>query len=132
MDEREAHAFYADPANLRLAGPARKRRGQRLTSMVPIRFQPEVIGAATVLAKREGMTVSGWIRRLVLREVIRAGRERPAGLIEGPGRAGAQKALASSLGPGSASCPHFAIGNVTAASCAECGPLPVMREMRVA
>jgi hypothetical protein len=68
MNDDEAYEFYADPANLELAGPGRKRKGQRLTSMTAVRFAPEVIEAVKERAFGEGVTVGSWIRRLVGRE----------------------------------------------------------------
>jgi predicted DNA-binding protein len=69
MDDREAYEFYADPANRTITGPARKRQGQRLTSMSSVRFAPEVIESVKGLASEEGITVGSWIRRLVQREI---------------------------------------------------------------
>lgn len=69
MDDREAHEFYKDPEHLRIAGPGRKRNGQRLTSMTAVRFSPETIEAVKDVAHNEGITVSTWIRRLVSRTV---------------------------------------------------------------
>jgi hypothetical protein len=50
---------------------------------------------------------------------------RPEGIIPGSGRAGEPRALTSSLSmrPQTFTCPHFSIGNVTSASCEQCGPL---------
>lgn len=69
MDDREAYEFYADPANLAISGPGRKRAGQRLTSMTAVRFAPEVIEAVKERAFGEGVTVGSWIRWLVGREI---------------------------------------------------------------
>jgi len=41
------------------------RRKQRLGGAVPVRFQPETIERIKSHAEREGVTVSGWIRRRV-------------------------------------------------------------------
>ncbi len=71
MDDAEAYEFYADPANQVIAGPARKRQGQRLTTMSSVRFAPEVIEAVKDIAQEEGVTVGSWMRRLVQREVDR-------------------------------------------------------------
>ena len=50
---------------------------------------------------------------------------RPQGLIPGSGRMGEPKTLGSALsGPARTfSCPHLSIGNVTSASCGQCGSL---------
>ena len=42
MSRQEEHEFYADPENQTPLGPAR-RRGARLTEMVPVRFPPDVL-----------------------------------------------------------------------------------------
>lgn len=63
----EAAAFYANPENLRVAGPGRKRKHPNLTSMGSVRFPPEAIEAVKTVASEEGMTVSSWIRRAVRR-----------------------------------------------------------------
>jgi hypothetical protein len=121
MDDREAHEFYANPQNLCAAGPGRRRKAPRLTSMIPVRFTPETIERVRDFSSTEGTTVSGWIRRAVLRALTQP--ERPAGLTEGSGRRGELRALTSSLGSRTFSCPHLSIGGVTSASCGICGPL---------
>jgi hypothetical protein len=192
VNDQEAYEYYLDPEHLKPAGPARKRRGQHLTAMSSVRFDPEVIETIRNIASREGVTVGSWIRRLVQREIepaeyaeihvdgldaplsVRAqslrdvlgammpalsatgqpinvrfglasaaispdgvrlttnfsitaklGTGRPEGIIEGSGRRGEPKALPSSLQLRSRtfSCPHMSIGNVTSASCEQCGPL---------
>jgi antitoxin component of RelBE/YafQ-DinJ toxin-antitoxin module len=59
---------YKDPEDV--------RGGRRLPSTrpamkghVPVRFSEELIGQVKILAQQDGMTVSTWIRRLVVREV---------------------------------------------------------------
>jgi hypothetical protein len=69
VDDREAYEFYADPANLAIGGPARKRAAPHLTSMTSVRFAPDVIEAVKERAFGEGVTVGSWIRRLVGREI---------------------------------------------------------------
>jgi hypothetical protein len=71
MDESQAHEFYADPANQVSAGEAYRRTGRRLSATVPVRFPQAVIDSVKRLADRDGVTVSSWIRRLVIREVMR-------------------------------------------------------------
>ena len=124
MDDREALEFCRDPAHLEPAGPALRRKGPRKTAMVAVRFDPAVIDAARRLAEGSGMTVSSWIRTLVAAEIGRPA-ERPQGLIPGSGRTGKPKTLGSALsGPARTfSCPHLSIGNVTSASCGQCGSL---------
>jgi hypothetical protein len=75
MTDNDAAAaeFYSNPENRKPAGPPRARAGQArlLTSHVPIRFRPQTIEKAKVIAERDGMTVSSWIRGVVEREVER-------------------------------------------------------------
>jgi hypothetical protein len=71
MDARQAQEFYADPDNQVPAGQARRRTGRRLSATVPVRFPQAVIDAVKRLADHDGVTVSSWIRRLVVREVMR-------------------------------------------------------------
>ena len=131
MNDREAYEFYADPANLAPAGPARKRVGRRLTSMSSVRFTPEVIEQVKQLATAEDVTVGAWIRAAVARESERKRRtwlDEHCGELEvvpGSGRAVAPRAIPSSLSqrPRTFSCPHLSIGNVVSASCVTCGPL---------
>ena len=136
MNDAEAHEFYADPANLAIAGPGRKPKGPTLSSMIPVRFSPQVIETVKGFASAEGMTVSSWIRRAVQRELDRQKRERPTGLIPGSARLMPPRALRSSLTvvhTGSVStragngkvfrCAHMSVGNVISAECAQCGPL---------
>jgi hypothetical protein len=71
MDPIEAQKFYADPENQVPAGQAYRRAGRRLSATVPVRFPQAVIDAVKRLADHDGVTVSSWIRRLVIKEVIR-------------------------------------------------------------
>lgn len=71
MDESQARDYYADPANQVPAGEAYRRTGRRLSATVPVRFPQAVIDSVKRLADRDGVTVSSWIRRLVIREVMR-------------------------------------------------------------
>jgi hypothetical protein len=69
VNDREAYEYYLDPEHLKPAGPGRRRKGQRLTSLNSVRFAPEVIEAVKAAAFGEGITVGAWIRRLVRREL---------------------------------------------------------------
>lgn len=71
MDARQAQEFYADPENQVPAGQAHRRTGRRLSATVPVRFPQAIIDAVKRLADRDGVTVSSWIRRVVIREVMR-------------------------------------------------------------
>ena len=81
--DKEAAEFYADPANQRPAGPGRKRRPARLTSHVPVRFDRDVIEAVKIVADRDGMTVSSWIRRAVRDALSLRTRLAQGALIDG-------------------------------------------------
>lgn len=64
--------YYADPANRRIAGPARRREPRRqLSNHVPIRFDPATMAWVRFLAARDSTTVSSWVRAVVEREVER-------------------------------------------------------------
>lgn len=73
-DDAEA-AFYANADNLRSAGKGRRVRRDSdpkpLSSHVPIRFESGVIAEIKRYADEDGGTVSSWIRRIVMREVVR-------------------------------------------------------------
>lgn len=63
--------YFDDPSKLRLRGAPRGRSGEALTKHVPIRFGPELLDGVRVLAARDGVSVSSWIRRIVDEEVRR-------------------------------------------------------------
>jgi hypothetical protein len=124
VNDQEAYEYYLDPEHLETTGPGCKPKRPALTNMTAVHFTPEAIKAVKVVAHKEGVTVSSWIRRLVQQEL--AAHERPAGLIPGSGRMGELKALPSSRSIGGArtfACPHMSIGGVVSASCGTCGPL---------
>lgn len=129
MDEREAHEFYKDPAHLAVAGPGRKPARPAMSKMVAVRFMPEMIARVKRWAEEDGITVSGWIRRVVTREEERRRRlwldahRHELKVVPGSGRLGVPRAIPSSLGRGVFACQHMSIGNVTGASCGTCGPL---------
>lgn len=68
MTRDEEHAFYADSKNQEPQGPAR-RRGSRLTELVPVRFPPETIEEVRRRAGEDDRSVSSWIRRAVEHEL---------------------------------------------------------------
>lgn len=71
-NETDAYTYYDDPEKIGLAGPGvEPTRPARLSSHLPIRFQPEVLAAARRLAAEDGVSISTWIRSLVEREVLR-------------------------------------------------------------
>jgi hypothetical protein len=65
------YEYYADPEHRVPAGPGRRRVSKALTTHVPIRFSPEVIGDVKQLADTDRKTVSSWIRDVVEAEVER-------------------------------------------------------------
>lgn len=73
----DAATFYEAEENRRTSGSgARRARGARLTSHVPVRFEADLIGSVKVFADEDGMTVSSWIRLIVAREVrVRSARQ---------------------------------------------------------
>jgi len=129
MDDREAYEFYKDPEHLQVAGRGYRRKADRLTEIVSVRFSGRMLAAANAAAEAAGLPLGHWLRRLVGCELARLRRvERPSGLIPGSERRGAAKALPSSLGTCNRhgrtfACPHLSIGNVVSASCGICGPL---------
>ena|SRR6266851_9561147 len=66
-----AGEFYTDPTNLVPTGPPRRPRRRQLTSHVPVRFSPATVAAVRMLAWRDGISMSSWIRSAVEREVER-------------------------------------------------------------
>ena len=70
MSRQEEHEFYADPENQTPLGPAR-RRGARLTEMVPVRFPPDVLDKVRRRAGDDDRSISSWIRRAVEHELER-------------------------------------------------------------
>ena len=71
MDDAKALDYYKDPENQIPAGPAYRRKAERLSSTMPVRFPQEVIAAVKRLAELDGMTVSSWIRHVVAKEIKR-------------------------------------------------------------
>jgi len=71
MNTNEEFLFYEDESNRLPDGHAHRRETARLTTHVPVRFSPEMIDAVRSLAQREQISVSGWIRRAVSRELER-------------------------------------------------------------
>lgn len=68
--DRLSAEYYEDERHHQPTGPARQRqRRASLTRHVPVRFDAATIERATGLADRDGLSVSSWIRRVVVREV---------------------------------------------------------------
>lgn len=70
-DDAAAAEFYADEANLEPGGPAVGRAAPRkaMSGHVPVRFDDATIAAVKMRAEAAGMTVSGWIRHVIGREL---------------------------------------------------------------
>ena len=73
MTPEEEYEFYSRPENQVPQGPARRRK-QRITDPVPVRFTPEMLEQVKAAADADDLSVSSWIRRAVGR-TLRA--ERP-------------------------------------------------------
>lgn len=70
MTPEEEHEFYRRPENQAPQGPARRRR-QRMTDPVPVRFPPELLERVKAAADADDRSVSSWIRRTAIR-ILRA------------------------------------------------------------
>lgn len=70
MTRKQEHAFYAQPQNQAPQGAARRRR-EKLTEMVPVRFPPDVLNEVRRRADEDDRSVSSWIRRAVEHELGR-------------------------------------------------------------
>lgn len=64
----EEYELYARPENQEPQGPAR-RRGSKLTELVPVRFPPETLAEVRRRAGEDDRSVSSWIRRAVEHEL---------------------------------------------------------------
>lgn len=72
MSDEEAFEHYKDADNrMPTTGAPYRVPKSALSRHVPIRFRPSTIAKAKVIADRDGMTVSSWIRGVVEREVER-------------------------------------------------------------
>jgi hypothetical protein len=67
MTPDEEYEFYARPENQEPQGSPRRRPASRLTSMVPVRFPPEMLEEIRSRAEAEDRSLSSWIRRAVER-----------------------------------------------------------------
>jgi Arc-like DNA binding domain len=68
MTRQEEHDFYATPENQTPRGPARRRK-QKLTEMVPVRFPADLLDDVRRRAESDDRSVSSWIRRAVEHEL---------------------------------------------------------------
>lgn len=69
MTDDEAFAHYSLSENQEPGTRVIRRTG--LGSHVPVRFSQEAVAQVKTIAERNGMTVSSWIRRIIMREVER-------------------------------------------------------------
>ncbi len=63
--------FYKDPANIKPGRRVTPSQRAPMTGHVPVRFAEPVIARVKTLATQDGVTVSTWIRNLVLKELER-------------------------------------------------------------
>jgi predicted HicB family RNase H-like nuclease len=68
MTPDEEYEFYAQPENQVPQGPPRRRR-ERLSEMVPVRFPPELLEEVRQRAEADDRSLSAWIRRAVEHEL---------------------------------------------------------------
>jgi hypothetical protein len=126
------------PEVIEAAGDLASREGVTVSSWIRRLVQREIDAPRMVEVAAEGVDAPLRIPADALERVtaavmpalirhgsvsLRIGADRPAGLIEGSGRALPSRALPSSLRPRTFSCSHLDIGNVVSASCGTCGPL---------
>lgn len=85
-DDRQAAELYADPAQRGGKGPlVPAQANRRLSSHVPVRFDPRTIELVKRVATQDGMTVSAWVRKIVHDELRRRVPEDPETDHERPG-----------------------------------------------
>jgi predicted HicB family RNase H-like nuclease len=68
MTPDEEYEFFARPENQVPQGPPRRRR-ERLSEMVPVRFSPELLEEVRRHAEADDRSLSAWIRRAVEHEL---------------------------------------------------------------
>ncbi len=64
MTRKQERDFYSKPENQTPQGPARRRKS-KLTEMVPVRFEADVLDEVRKRADADDRSVSAWIRRAV-------------------------------------------------------------------
>lgn len=80
-DEAE---FYKNSDNVRAGRRVTPAPRAPMTGHVPVRFSESVIARVKTLAAKDGVTVSTWIRNLVLKEIERRSQPRTVGFIYNP------------------------------------------------
>lgn len=68
MTPEQEYEFYAQPENQVPQGSPRRRR-ERLSEMVPVRFPPELLEEVRRRAEADDRSLSAWIRRAVEHEL---------------------------------------------------------------
>jgi hypothetical protein len=76
--------FYKNPDNLKMGRRVTPAPRAPMTGHVPIRFSESVIARVKVLAARDGVTVSTWIRNLVVKEIERRSQPKTVGFVFTP------------------------------------------------
>ncbi|MCG7428847.1 YlcI/YnfO family protein [Dermacoccus nishinomiyaensis] len=71
MSAQQEDDFYADAANQQPQGMPRRRK-ERLSTPVPVRFPPELLEEVKSAARADDRLVSAWIRRAVEHELRRS------------------------------------------------------------
>jgi hypothetical protein len=71
MNDKEAFEHDENPDDRKPADGLFEVPKRALSRHVPIRFRPQTIEKAKIIAERDGVTVSSWIRGVVEREVER-------------------------------------------------------------
>jgi predicted HicB family RNase H-like nuclease len=69
MTPEQEYEFYAEPENQKPQGAPQRRRGARLSKMVPVRFPPELLDEVRRRADADDRSLSSWIRRAVEHEL---------------------------------------------------------------
>jgi predicted DNA binding CopG/RHH family protein len=72
MSDEQAYDHYADESHQKLGERVTERIPRpRMTGHVPVRFPQEAIASIKAIADHDGLTVSTWIRQVVMREIER-------------------------------------------------------------
>jgi predicted DNA binding CopG/RHH family protein len=72
MSDDQAYDYYADDSHQQLGERVTERIPRpRMTGHVPVRFPEETIACIKAIADHDGLTVSTWIRRVVMHEIER-------------------------------------------------------------
>jgi len=76
--------FYKNPDNVKAGQRVTPAPSAPMTGHVPVRFSESVIARVKTLAAKDGVTVSTWIRNLVLKEIERRSQPRTMGFAVFP------------------------------------------------